>query len=107
MDLRRTDLYALYSGYTKGKDLVGTQDATVSLCQFSPGMPGSDANTATLDMLSPLTVGGVAWDFPHNQTDYFLQTLPGSDFALPADTGWAIEMWVNLNSLTPGGYFIS
>ena len=71
MDLQNLDLYALYSGYTKGKDLVGTSDAEVNLCRFANGMPGSEANvTATLDMLSPFTVGGVAWTLAANQSEY-------------------------------------
>jgi hypothetical protein len=76
-----------------------TQDATMWLQQFADGMPSPDGDDAvninTLDMLSPSSVGGVAWDFPADGSlDYFLQS---GNFTLPAG-GFAIEMWVSLNS---------
>mmetsp|Transcript_25739 Transcript_25739/g.38030 ORF Transcript_25739/g.38030 Transcript_25739/m.38030 type:complete len:1052 (-) Transcript_25739:33-3188(-) len=103
VDLKATDLYALYSGFTRGKDLIGTNDAVMWLYQFADGMTNPDASASTLEMISPATVGGVAWDFPTGQTEYFLQT---SSITLPT-TGFTIEMWVTLNSLDTTGYFVS
>ena len=105
VDLRRSDLYALYSGFTKGRDLVGSQDGAVSLFQFGEGMENSEATVgSSLDMLSPETVGGVAWYFPPDQTDYVIEA---PSMNLPTG-GFTIEMWIMLESFNSGTtYFVS
>ena len=60
--------------YTKGKDLVGANDAELTLNQFHDGMPYPDANSHTLDMLAPLTVGGVGWNLAKGQVNEFFAT---------------------------------
>lgn len=90
VNLTNVDLYALYSGYTKGRDLVGSNDAMLWLYKFADGMPDNEANPHTLDMVSPSSVGGVAWDFPANQIVNYLQ----SNFTLPSGS-FTFEFWVN------------
>ncbi len=60
--------------YTKGKDLVGANDAQLMVNQFHDGMPNPYANPHTLDMLAPLSVGGVGWNLPKGQVDEFFAT---------------------------------
>ena len=67
-------------------------------------MQNDKANPNTLDLLSPVSVGGVAWNFPTGQTNYYLHT--GNDFTLPAND-FTIEMWVMPYYAGSGKYFLS
>jgi hypothetical protein len=104
VDLSTSDLWALYSGYTRGRDLVGFNDATLRIYQFANGMPNDDANSHTLDMLSPHTVGGIAWDFPAGQTTHYFGTE--TDFEFPSGS-FTIEMWIKIHDTHTGRYFVS
>jgi hypothetical protein len=104
VDLTNLDLYALWSGYTKGSDLVDNANAELWIKQFTDGMPSTDANIHTVDMLSPLNVGGVAWDFPDGQTVHYLGT--STSFAWPSGD-WTMELWVKIHAVHTNRYFVS
>ena len=112
VDLGSNDLYALYTGYSRGKDLVGGYHGDVTAAEIvSPGQAYSEAYefygddvqfdvdacseaqtsaAATSPDFDNSLVGGVGWDFNGDSIAYYFGT--GPDFVLPRE--FTIEFWM-------------
>ena len=116
VDTADADLVSLWSGNTRGRDLVGANSVDVAFEGFTEGVNGNQSCTvegygmgepgsgyASYDMthVTP-AVGAVGWVFPGSDDDYYFMV---EDLDLPLD--WTVEAWVYPLDSAAGTMFFS
>lgn len=116
VDMSDPSLVSVWSGNTRGKDLLGQNVASVAFEEFSEGVngnascsvrgfgAGNPASEYANYNVSHVTaaVGGVGWVFPGSDTAYHLHVEP---LTLPLD--WTISMWIYPLDAGDGTMFLS